>query len=317
MAVNDVVDLLRMLRRGGGEELGQAAGPEATTLIEEMDGLIRERMRQSDMYFSLWDEFDADPDSNRAELIGAVEAAVEGDAEFGARLKALEEEYDRLALEEGAGLMEEPDAGVLVTGHLEDSAGLIGEDGSVLTTGQTQDEQGGLLLASQGFREGETMLGQGADASPITDGEEILGSAYVYDQLLPNEDQEDSELRPGSLYDSPVETTQATAALTTGDIRSIIQPVEMALEGNLEIRDRDRQLLEERLGWIEEELGRGQALDGDRLRGDMIYMRDAAPDLWDILVWNLRDAGELLPVTAQSVLAELAGPAQRRAAESL
>jgi hypothetical protein len=30
-------------------------------------------------------------------------------------------------------------------------------------------------------------------------------------------------------------------------------------------------------------------------------------------VWNLRDVGELLPVTAQSVLAELAGPAQRRA----
>lgn len=313
MAVNDVVDLLRMLRRGGGEELERAAGPEAITLVEEMDGLIRERMRQSDMYFSLWDEFDTDPDSNRAELIGAVEAAVEGDVEFGARLKALEEEYDRLALEEGEGRMEEPDAGVLVTGHLEDSAALMGEDGTALTAGQLEPEQGGRLMSSRGDMDGETMLGQGADASPILDGEEILGSAYVYEQFLADEDLEDSAKRPGNLYDSPAESETATRPLSTGDIRSMIQPVEMALEGNLEIRERDRSLLQQRLGWIEEELRRGQALDGERLRGDMIYVRDAAPDLWDILVWNLRDAGELLPVTAQSVLAELAGPAQRRA----
>jgi hypothetical protein len=161
--------------------------------------------------------------------------------------------------------------------------------------------------------DGETMLGQGADASPILDGEEILGSAYVYEQFLADEDLEDSARRPGNLYDSPAETEAATRPLSTGDIRSMIQPVEMALEGNLDIRERDRSLLQQRLRWIEEELRRGQALDGERLRGDMIYVRDAAPDLWDILVWNLRDAGELLPVTAQSVLAELAGPAQRRA----
>ena len=150
MAVNDVVDLLRMLRRGAGEELEQSAGPEAITLVEEMDGLIRERLRQSDMYFSLWDEFDTDPDGSRAELIGAIEAAVEGDAEFGARLKSLEEEYDRLALEEGEGRTEEPDAGVFVTGHLEDSAALIGEDGSALTAGQLETEQGGELLVQPG-----------------------------------------------------------------------------------------------------------------------------------------------------------------------
>jgi hypothetical protein len=313
VAVIDVVDLLRLLRRGGGEELERAAGPEAITLVEEMDGLIRERMRQSDMYFSLWDEFDTDPDNNRAELIGAVEAAVEGDVEFGARLKALEEEYDRLALEEGESHMEEPDAGVLVIGHLEDGAALMGEDGSAITAGQLEEEQGGRLVASLGDMDGEMMLGQGADESPIIDGEEMLGSAYVYEQFLPDEDKEDSAKRPGYLYDSPLETSEATRPISTGDIRSIMQPVEMALEGNLDIRERDKRLLQQRLSWIEEELRRGQALDGERMRGDMIYVRDAAPDLWEILVWNLRDAGELLPVTAQSILAELAGPAQRRA----
>ena len=116
MAVNDVVDLLRMLRRDDGAELEQAAGPEAITVVQEMDGVIRERLRQSDMYFSLWDEFDQDPDSNRAELIGAIEAAVEGDAEFGVRLKSLEEEYDELVVSDGPGAEESDDAGVLVAG---------------------------------------------------------------------------------------------------------------------------------------------------------------------------------------------------------
>ena len=312
MAANDVVDLLRMLRRGAGEELETAAGPEAITLVEEMDGLVRERLRQSDLHFSLWDEFDRDPDSNRAELIGAIEAVVEGDAEFGARLSSLEEEYDRLALDDGAGQAEGPDAGVLVTGHLEDSAALIEEDGSALTAGPA-DAAPGELLASRGDMDGETMIGQGADASPIQDGETMIGSAYVYEQFLPDEDLEDSALRPGSLYDSPAETTAATRPLSTGDIRSMIQPVEAALAGNPEIRERDRGFLRQRLAWVEEELSRGSALNGERLRNDLIYIRDAAPDLWDILAWNLRDAGELLPVVAQSALSEVAGPAQRRA----
>ncbi len=314
MAVNDVVDLLRMLRRGAGVELEEAAGPEAITLVEEMDGVIRERLRQSDMYFSLWDEFDQDPDSNRAELIGAVEAAIEGDAEFGARLQSLEEAYDELVATDGPGPQEDDDAGVRVAGHFEDGTSIVGTDGSVLTSSQAADDLGGVLLASQGDMDGETMIGQGADASPLTQGETWGGSTYVYDQFLPDEDLEDSAKRPGSLYDSPVESAASVAAMTTGDIRSLIQPVEMALEGNPEIGERDRRRLQERLRRVEQQLQLGQALDPDRFRDDLVYVRDAAPDLWDVLVWNLRDAGEMLPVTAQSVLAALVGPSQQAAA---
>lgn len=311
MAVNDVVDLLRMLRRGAGAELEQAAGPEAVTVVQEMDGVIRERLRQSDMYFSLWDEFDRDPDTHRAELIGAIEAAVEGDAEFGVRLQSLEEEYDELVATDGPGSQEGDDAGVLVAGHFEDDTAIVGTEGSVLTSSEAADELGGVLLASQGDMDGETMIGQGADASPLTGGETFGGSTYVYDQFLPDEDLEDSAKRPGSLYDSPVESAASVAAMTTGDIRSLLQPVEMALEGNLEIGERDRSRLQEHLRVAEAGLQRGQAMDADRFREDLIYLRDAAPDLWDVLIWNLRDAGEMLPVIAQSVLVELAGPSHR------
>jgi hypothetical protein len=311
VAVNDVVDLLRMLRRENGAELERSAGPEAITVVQEMDGVIRDRLRQSDMYFSLWDEFDQDPDSNRAELIGAIEAAVEGDAEFSVRLENLEEDYNSLVVEE-SGIGETADAGVLVSGHLEGDSALIGEDGSALTAGQVQDEQGGELVASQGDWGGETMISQGRDASPLTDGETIGGNAYVFEQLLPDEDREDAGLRPGSLYDSPGDSERQTAGLTTADIRSLIQPVEMALDGSLEIGERDRNLLLERLRWVEEELQKGQALDVEQLRGDLIYVRDAAPDLWEMLAWNLRDVGDMLPVSAQSVVDEIAGPRSRQ-----
>jgi hypothetical protein len=314
VAVNDVVDLLRRLRRDSGGELVQAAGPEAITVVQEMDGLIRERLRQSDMYFSLWGEFDTDPDGNRAELIGAIEAAIEGDAEFGVRLKSLEEEYDELVASHGPGPQESDDAGVLVAGHFEDDTAIIGTEGSVLTSSEAADDLGGVLEASQGDMDGETMIGHGADASPLTQGETFGGSTYVYEQFLPDEDLEDSALRPGTLYDSPVESAASVAAMTTGDIRSLIQPVEMALEGNLEIGERDRSRLQEHLRGVEQQLQKAQALDGDRLREHLIYVRDAAPDLWEMLAWNLRDAGEMLPVTAQSLLAELAGPSQGRAA---
>jgi hypothetical protein len=314
VAANDVVDLLRMLRRNDGAELEQAAGPEAITVVQEMDGVIRERLRQSDLYFSLWDEFDKDPDSNRGELIGAIEAAVEGDAEFGVRLQSLEEEYDELVATDGPGPQESDDAGVLVTGHFEDGTAIVGTEGSVLTSSEAADDLGGVLLASQGDMDGETMIGHGADASPLTQGENIGGSTYVYAQFLPDEDLEDSAKRPGTLYDSPVESPASVGAMTTGDIRSMIEPVEMALEGNLEIGERDRKRLQEHLAGVEQELQKGQALDDDRLQEDLVYVRDAAPDLWDMLAWNLRDAGDWLPVTAQSVLAQLAGPSQRHAA---
>jgi hypothetical protein len=103
--------------------------------------------------------------------------------------------------------------------------------------------------------------------------------------------------------------------MSTGDIRSLIQPVEMALEGNPEIGERDRKRIQDHLHQVEAELQRAQALDVDRFRDALIYIRDATPDLWDVLAWNLQDAGGMLPVVAQSVLAELAGPSQRRAAE--
>ena len=316
MAVNDVVDLLRMLRRNGGAELEQAAGPRAIDVVQEMDGVVRESLRRGELYESLWDEFDREPDSNRAELIGAIEAAVEGDPEFGVRLQRLEEEYDGLVASDGPASEEGDDAGVLMAGHFEDSSAVIDTRGSVLTSSEAADDLGGKVVASEGDSDGETMIGHGANASPLTEGEMSSGSAYVYGEFLPDEGLEDSALRPGTLYDSSAENASSVAAMSMGDIRSIVEPVQTAMEGNLEIGERDRKRLQEQLQQVEAELQQGQALDADRFHDALIYIRDAAPDLWDMLSWNLRDAGDMVPVAAQSVLVELARPSQRSLGET-
>ena len=55
-------------------------------LSEALRELLAARMRESDMYTPLWEEFRAEPESNRAEVIGALEAMVEGDAALAERL---------------------------------------------------------------------------------------------------------------------------------------------------------------------------------------------------------------------------------------
>jgi len=102
MGVNDIVDLVLLLDRRGGEELEDQAGPEGISLVEELRDLLAARMRESDMYTPLWNEFRAEPESNRAEVIGALEAMVEGDAALAERLEALLENFNALALAHGS-----------------------------------------------------------------------------------------------------------------------------------------------------------------------------------------------------------------------
>jgi hypothetical protein len=101
MAVNDIVDLVLLLDRRGGEELEQQAGPEGVSLAGELRELLAARMREGDMYTPLWEEFRAEPESNRAEVIGALEAMVEGDAALAERLNDLLEDFNELALAHG------------------------------------------------------------------------------------------------------------------------------------------------------------------------------------------------------------------------
>ncbi len=101
MAVNDIVDLVLLLDRRGGEELEQQAGPEGMSLVEELRDVLAARMRESNMYTPLWDEFRSEPESNRAEMIGALEAMVEGDAALAERLEVLLEDFNALALAHG------------------------------------------------------------------------------------------------------------------------------------------------------------------------------------------------------------------------
>lgn len=149
MAVNDIVDLMILLNRRDGEELEQQAGPEGVGLVEYMRDIVAARMRESDMYISLWDEFVADAPSNRAEVIGALEAMVEGDGAFAERLNGLLEDYNELTLAYGTSW--QPPAE---------------EDGQVLVGGLRDD-----VLAMEGEHPGTVRIGQMVEGLPDDDGD--------------------------------------------------------------------------------------------------------------------------------------------------
>ncbi len=197
MAVNDIVDLVLLLDRRGGEELEGQAGPEGISLVEELRDLLAARMRESDMYTPLWEEFRAEPESNRAEVIGALEAMVEGDAALAERLEVLLEDFNALALAHGTAW--QPPAG-------EEGQALVGGlRDDVLTRGGEHPEAVRVGRMVRGLPETSNEPADASDDSRIptrddvlaldemdglTEGEEAFDLAHL-DGGMPGADQFD------------------------------------------------------------------------------------------------------------------------------
>ncbi len=201
MAVNDIVDLVLLLDRRGGEELEQQAGPEGMSLVEELRDVLAARMRESDMYTPLWDEFRSEPESNRAEMIGALEAMVEGDAALAERLEVLLEDFNALALAHGTAWQPpaEEEGQALVGGLQDDILVQEGEYPEAVRVGRMV----------RGLPESNTEPKDGPDDSRIptrddvlaldemdglTEGEEAFDLAHL-DGGMPGADQFDLDAR--------------------------------------------------------------------------------------------------------------------------
>jgi len=142
MAIDDIVDLMLMLRRRDGEEIEQQAGEEGVSVVQQMDGMIRERMvGENDLYVGLWREFDTDAPTNRAEMVGALEAMVEGDAELADYLTELFADYNQLTLQSGAAWRppNAEDGQRLVGGLADDAAISEGEHSPVTRVGAVME----------------------------------------------------------------------------------------------------------------------------------------------------------------------------------
>lgn len=82
-----VVGYLTSYYRDGGAELAEQFGDQAPALAGEMGQMLQEFLNSETPFGSLYDEYQRDPESNEAELIGALEVLDESVPEVTIRLQ--------------------------------------------------------------------------------------------------------------------------------------------------------------------------------------------------------------------------------------
>lgn len=103
MTVRKAVNILREFAQDEAETLTERYGPEAVSLAQDMQEILRLRFEQEVKLAmrSLWRGFQEAPDDTAEELIGALEAMVEAEPSLGRRLNAFVENFYELTASRG------------------------------------------------------------------------------------------------------------------------------------------------------------------------------------------------------------------------
>jgi hypothetical protein len=292
-SVGDVVDDLP----DGEEQTGDGPRPDgqdadagqATELASDAD-----RLAQQDalLDMAVAGELDTPVDASLETTAPTAPANAGGDVEEAGRA-ALGAEDKELSQFEGSGRADLIDVN-LDDADLDDSAVDAGREASMLSDDARANLPGGV---------------QGRVA--ITEGEDIGGDTYLSDRFVPDEDLAD-DYRPGNLYDAspddPISYEQSLrpGVVTVGDVEDALEPVRIALEGNV-FPGVDPKQVDAQLNALRDELLRGQQADTARTSEILVAIRDSAGGVWDMLWWELADLAEDLPPALQAVLKELGG----------
>ena len=89
----EVVQLLAIYVRDDGYTPGGMYGAEAVSAVESMRDLIKARLNTDEQNLSLWQQFEDEPDTTGAELVGWLEAFGEADPGFATMLNGFYEEF--------------------------------------------------------------------------------------------------------------------------------------------------------------------------------------------------------------------------------
>jgi hypothetical protein len=105
--IESVVSLMeRYYRNAGGQSEGELDRP-GQPVLDDLADFLEAQFEEHSAYLSLWQAFKDRPTETSAELIGALEAFVEGKPDVGTRLNYLISEYDRVSTESSAAEVEE------------------------------------------------------------------------------------------------------------------------------------------------------------------------------------------------------------------
>ncbi|HZW02333.1 MAG TPA: hypothetical protein VFF68_00275 [Anaerolineaceae bacterium] len=94
MDLEEIVNIISLYFRDGGETVERRYGPEARDLIEDMNELLEEQLSAEAPFAALWRDYTAAPEENEAELIGALEVIQEANPTVAERLDAFFDAFE-------------------------------------------------------------------------------------------------------------------------------------------------------------------------------------------------------------------------------
>lgn len=262
MQAVEITRVLRALVRDEGRTMERDHGPRAVEIARDMAAVLRYRLREEGPFDTLWDDFVSDPEGVEPQVTGALEALAEAYPGLSRRLDELKADYDRAIL-----------PGSAASGR---SAGVV----------------------------------QAPPRAPETveeKGDKYSQGTYLYGNVPGGPGGEESEGRkigteqgglPG--YERP-----ERGALRAPSIPGLFQSLYQAVQDHPILTSATKLGLEAQIHEIQALITRDQSLteiDQDRFASHLKNIQRLSPDIFEVLIRELRKRESVLSDQARKVI---------------
>jgi hypothetical protein len=278
MAIEDAVELLAMYVEDRGETMESRFGSEAVAAARDMAALISTRLDAESVHVGLWNEFERAPDENIEELIGALEAHIEGDPSLARLLNAyMSEIHGEMASQES----EEPPAerriAVMSGDALDDAVSLDADE-------VEQDRRS--------YQPG--MMGSDVDYDDSVD-----RGTYIYGEIAAGRDTVGQEAGMETVDYVDFDARPTELAALSGVV-GLFEELRMAVDDYPNLEDEQKRAVWMELTALEEALQGPEAEDGERLVSRLEKLQQYSPDIAEIVI-EAMTVIDLPPSTKEAV----------------
>jgi hypothetical protein len=251
-----------------GEVLRRRYGPEAVAAAEDIAHFLEERFEEESVHASLWASFEADPEANSAEVIGVLEAWVEADPALARRLNAFTREYHAVMVDDTASVETDSMTGG-VTGGVQEGDAL----NTAVDPGAVPGEQ---ERPYRPVTSGPSEITAPEDAAP---GDEQ--GTYLYGNVQRGAASLEQSIGVDT-FDFG-ERIRAVDLANLSGLPALLDAVSSAVEDHPTINVEQQRQVQATLNVLREEFASQGAVEADRLVQSLVDLRDAAPEVAEVL----------------------------------
>jgi hypothetical protein len=286
MAIDDAVELLAMYIEDDGETMRDRFGPQAVAAASDMAAVIAARFGEDSAYAALWDAFEREPDENSEELIGALEAHIEGDPSLARVLDAyLREIRGQMSVQEPAG----PAAPRTLTERELAAAGADALDGAVsLDADETEQDR----LSYQ----------PGAMDSGVDYDDSVDRGTYIYGEVAAGKDSLGRAAGVERADYAELDARPTELAGLSGTF-GLLEALYVAVDDYPDLDDLQKREVLVELKALEQAIQSPPDGEGIRLADRLEKLRTLAPDIAELVIQTLETID--LPPSIQEAVEEL------------